>query len=340
MTDISIIVPVYNAEAFLPRCIESVQSQSLANWELLLVDDGSTDGSAAVCRQFAESDQRIRLLQKPNGGASSAKNHGIGHASGEWLIFLDSDDFWTEPTALQRLLETARLTDADIVRGDYLAVDPEGNPLPAIGLHNSRPELAGKSLTPGEFLRDIIAGEFFFVLSLIRRAALNGLRFDTSRIFLEDMKLYVELLQRCNRCVYLPLTFYASRKHPESVSSRSNPRKLADSFALCDFFAAQADAATDSILEAVCRRYAVMMYVWTIDTVGSSPYFSDCKSHIRSLSLEGLRYRTRERLPQTSVSRFSRLLIWLSPRNSARLLYYKKTIREAAYRMYIKLLGR
>ena len=90
---VSIIIPVYNVEQFLPNCIDSVLGQSFADFELLLIDDGSTDGSGAICDVYAEKDDRVRVFHKENGGASSARNVGLDNAVGEWVTFVDSDDY-------------------------------------------------------------------------------------------------------------------------------------------------------------------------------------------------------------------------------------------------------
>lgn len=95
----SIIVPVYNTEKELPRCVDSVLSQRFEDFELILVDDGSRDGSGAICDAYAEKDARVKVFHKKNGGSSSARNFGIKEASGDYLLFLDSDDYWagTDP---------------------------------------------------------------------------------------------------------------------------------------------------------------------------------------------------------------------------------------------------
>ncbi len=90
---ISVIVPVYNAIRSIAQCVDSVLKQTYENWELLLVDDGSVDDSLVICRQFATKDSRIQVFSKKNGGVSSARNFGIEHASGEYVMFLDSDDY-------------------------------------------------------------------------------------------------------------------------------------------------------------------------------------------------------------------------------------------------------
>ena len=93
---ISIIVPVYNVEAYLERCVESILSQTYTNFELLLINDGSTDASGYLCDQLALRDQRIRVIHKENGGLSAARNTGIDYASSDLIGFIDSDDYIDE----------------------------------------------------------------------------------------------------------------------------------------------------------------------------------------------------------------------------------------------------
>lgn len=90
---ISIIVPVYNTEKYLDQCIQSILSQTYTDYELLLVDDGSTDSSGVICDRYAEQDSRVREFHKPNGGVSSARNMGLDNARGEWIGWVDSDDY-------------------------------------------------------------------------------------------------------------------------------------------------------------------------------------------------------------------------------------------------------
>ena len=92
ITIVSIIVPVYNAEPYLRRCVDSVLAQSFTNWELILIDDGSTDRSGIICDEYALEDNRINVIHKVNGGVSSARNMGLKMARGTWVTFIDSDD--------------------------------------------------------------------------------------------------------------------------------------------------------------------------------------------------------------------------------------------------------
>ena len=106
MPAISVIVPVYQAEALLPQCVESVLAQTFSDWELLLIDDGSRDGSPTLCDGYAARDPRIRVFHKPNGGLSDARNYGLCHAQGEYILFMDGDD-WLAENVCPGLLQMA-----------------------------------------------------------------------------------------------------------------------------------------------------------------------------------------------------------------------------------------
>lgn len=98
---LSIIVPVYNAEKYISRCIDSILSQPFHDWELLLIDDGSNDNSLTICKKYAKTDNRIKVFMKENGGVSSARNCGLDNATGFWITFVDADD-WLEPNTINK----------------------------------------------------------------------------------------------------------------------------------------------------------------------------------------------------------------------------------------------
>lgn len=117
--NVSIIVPVYNAEKYLDACVQSVLQQDLTEWELLLVNDGSTDGSLAICKRYAAEDARIRVLDGPNGGVSAARNRGLEQAKGEYVSFVDADDLLLENDTLRTMLDMLCTTGKDIAVADY-----------------------------------------------------------------------------------------------------------------------------------------------------------------------------------------------------------------------------
>lgn len=116
---ISVIVPVYNTEKYLDRCIQSILSQTYSNIEILLIDDGSTDSSGAICDKYAEQDSRVRVFHKANGGVSSARNMGLDKAKGTWFTFVDSDD-WIDMDMYEQMYNAAIQNKVDMVCCDLL----------------------------------------------------------------------------------------------------------------------------------------------------------------------------------------------------------------------------
>ena len=124
MPFLSIIVPVYNVETYLPACLDSILAQTFTDFEILLVDDGSTDGSPALCNAYVAKDARIRCFHKKNGGHMSARQEGFRQASGAYAAFVDSDD-WIDPAMYERMCTAAAKYDADVICCNYTAVTPE-----------------------------------------------------------------------------------------------------------------------------------------------------------------------------------------------------------------------
>ncbi len=122
---LSVIVPVYNAEPYLVHCLDSILAQTFTDFEILLIDDGSTDGSAAICDDYAKKDRRFRCFHKENGGHMSARQTGFRQAAGTYVAFVDSDD-WIAPSMYQTLCSAAKKTGADMVCCNYIAATPKG----------------------------------------------------------------------------------------------------------------------------------------------------------------------------------------------------------------------
>ena len=114
MAEISIIVPVYKVEKYLRRCIDSIAAQTFTDWECILVDDGSPDDSGTICDEYAENDKRFRVFHQENAGVSAARNKGLDEAKGEWICFVDSDD-WIEKEMLEKMYNLAVKNKAEVV---------------------------------------------------------------------------------------------------------------------------------------------------------------------------------------------------------------------------------
>ena len=285
---VSIIVPVYNTEKFLHRCIDSILAQTYTDFELLLIDDGSKDSSGAICDEYAVGDSRVKVFHKENGGVSSARNLGLDHARGKYLMFLDSDDFWLQDDVLEVLIEKAEENDLDIIRGEYSAMHEDGTLAWNRKISAERKNHAGQILSSADFLEYAIHGENFLFLSLFKRSSIGSLRFEVGRVFLEDMLFYSTYLLHSLRCMYVPkVRFYAYRKNEGSISSQISVKKLADSFSMCYRFHELAERTQGELK----KRYiynSIMMYYWTLSTVATEPYYSNRKAIIGTLKLKKL----------------------------------------------------
>lgn len=120
---ISIIIPVYNAQSYLRCCIDSILAQSFCDFEILLIDDGSSDRSGEICKKYASRDKRVRFYSQLNAGTSAARNTGLQHARGEYVTFVDNDDFWFSREALSSIVRTIDDTGADVVMHEAVLFD-------------------------------------------------------------------------------------------------------------------------------------------------------------------------------------------------------------------------
>lgn len=333
---VSIIVPVYNVENYLHLCIQSVINQSFSDWELLLIDDGSTDASGKICDYFSQVDARIKTIHKQNTGVSDTRNLGLDLVCGEYVIFLDADDFWFDYTFLEKLVSLAEFNNLDIIRGEYKAVNELGEDLFQRDISSDRMNVTYKVIDPVTFIKYAIHGEFFLVLSLFRKSAIGELRLNKKQIFLEDMRFYSLLLQKSLRCMYVPLYFYAYRKNSDSVSFKFNLKKLADSFGMCDFFHECAHRSSSEDLKAYFNYYSVMMYKWTLETVAINGYYEHRVLIVDKLKLDSLHRRVIEWISQDQIDK-KKLIFYLSPMNGIRVSRCVSLIKEAVYNLRNKI---
>ena len=318
---ISIIVPVYNTEQYLRRCIDSVLAQTYKDFELLLIDDGSKDSSGVICDEYAAKDARLRVFHKENGGVSDTRNYGLDLAQGMYLMFLDADDFWLQDDVLEVLIEKAEEYDLDIIRGEYSAMHEDGTLAWNREISAERRNHAGQILTNVEFLEYAIHGEFFLPLSMIKLSSIGKLRFEVGRVFLEDMLFYSTYLLHSLRCMYVPnIRFYAYRKNEGSASNEANVRKLADSFSMCYRFHDLAQNTRDVALKNKFVYNSIMMYYWTLETVAMKAYYPQRKRLIIELKLEILIHDVRNWIRDSSQFFFSPIF-YLSPLRGVKLMY-------------------
>lgn len=261
---VSIIVPVYNTEKYISQCVTSVLSQTYEDWELLLMNDGSTDGSAAICDEYASFDNRIYAVHKNNTGVSDTRNQGINISQGEYVIFLDSDDYWCAPNFLSDFVEFASKNSLDVVRGDYIEVDSLGSFVAKSSHCLFRNKREQEIMSNSQFLREIIKGEYFSVLCLFRKDFLKGKEFNVDRVFLEDAEFLISSFMRNGRFAYVDNAFYAYRKHSQAVSVRYIPKKIRDAFNFTRFCFEVVDQVDDEEYQIFCAEEGARNYMYDI----------------------------------------------------------------------------
>lgn len=210
---VSIIVPVYNAQKTLSRCIDSILKQDYADFELILVDDGSLDESGIICDEYAKNDARIKVIHKENSGVSDSRNRAIDYASGEYLQFLDSDD-WITPDATRLFVEAAELNQCDMVISDFYRVI--GERLSHKGSIDEEGVLTRVEFA--NFMMESPADFYYGVLwnKLYRREIVEKyhLRMDSKISWCEDFMFNLEYIRYCEHIFVLqvPIYYYVKTK--------------------------------------------------------------------------------------------------------------------------------
>lgn len=197
---LTVIVPVYNILEYLPRCVRSITAQTYRDLEILLVDDGSTDGTGELCDRLAAEDGRIQVYHKENGGSSSARNLGLSHAHGDYVGFVDSDDY-IEPGMYERLLEGIRKFCVPAAQTGRNEIDEDGNLLPDICEPPKEPVVIGNQ----QFMEELLLhrGDCSFCTKLIRRDLFPEDAFPVDRLN-EDFHLLIRMLSGMGKIVSLP----------------------------------------------------------------------------------------------------------------------------------------
>lgn len=227
---ISVIVPIYNAEKTLRKCVDSLLAQTFQNFEILLIDDGSPDQCGAICDEYAKQDSRVRVIHQENQGVSAARQCGMDNAQGEYTIHTDPDD-WVEPNMLEELYKKAKEDDADMVICDFY-----------INTYKGQTYLKQQ---PSSLDRKIVLKELFTHLhgsccnKLIKLESFkrSGIRFPNGISFCEDLYVNAAMLLSEIRVSYLNKAFYHYVKNrSDSLSRRYDENSEKQNIALRDIF--------------------------------------------------------------------------------------------------------
>lgn len=217
---ISIIVPIYNVDQYIRQCINSILTQTLKDFELILVNDGSTDMSGDICDEYEAKDNRIHVVHKQNGGVSSARNRGIDIAKGDYIGFVDPDDT-IEPTMYSELFVAIKQFQADIVICPIRIINLRNNTTTITPIWNKQNGLIDKNTIEKDIIPSIIDNNSYSIVSSVNKLYKKSLfstdeliRFDENKNHSEDARLNFQLITIINSLVYIksPLYNYYIRK--------------------------------------------------------------------------------------------------------------------------------
>ena len=219
---VSIIVPVYNAEKYIKQCLESIISQTYENIEIIVVNDGSKDNSLNILKEYVKKSNKMKLVDKKNGGVSSARNAGLKEATGEYITFVDSDD-WLEKNAIEIMLRNIK--DFDIIQSSYyINADIKFNQK-----ENNTDDInkIKRDILMKNYITDSNTGALRCVWGkLIKREAIKNIKFEESIYLLEDGLFLYECMDNIKKIKFIKENLYHYRKLNDSACNRFNEDQL------------------------------------------------------------------------------------------------------------------
>lgn len=303
---ISVIVPVYNPGAHLENCIDSIVNQSFKNLEIILVDDGSTDGSSEVCDAWAEKDSRFKVIHKANGGASAARNIGLDAATGDYLGFVDADDY-IDLDMYECLLKDILDNNADAARCGIDRVFSDGR-TEEWGTNNPTIILVDNA----ELLKDIGTANGLPPVSLgnklFKSDCINDIRFDTKYKFAEDTLFNFQVALNISVMVYHDVDRYHYRFNDDSITNKGINENNFDEHRVMDIIFSLADEETLPY----CVKGDILKSFRTIRQISESGKYIDRFDEIRLRIIKNKKAVFKSGL-YSKETKLKTLLLWLTP---------------------------
>ena len=228
MALVSVIIPIYNVENYLERCLDSVINQTIKDIEIILVNDGSTDNSGAICNKYAEKDKRIIVINKKNGGLSDARNKGLDKASGKYIAFVDSDDF-IHKDMLYKLVNQCEQLDCDIAIGSHMRFSKIEEIKEVEKIYN--PILFDSISAMSNYLADNEDKKIFTMVcdKIYKRELFDDIRFPYGKLY-EDGFVTYKLLYKAKKIVYIEDILYYYYQRSGSIMNKGFTLKSLESY--------------------------------------------------------------------------------------------------------------
>ena len=221
-TQLSVIVPVYNTERFLRRCIESILNQNVEKCELILINDGSTDSSGKICDEYAKENQCISVIHRKNQGVGKARNNGVLASSGKYITFVDSDDY-IDRRMFEKLIEGAEKYNAEISMCD---INETRNSNDILGEFSAEYIQLTRKQALEQLLYDKNIGNYMTV-KMFKKELFNQVKFPINKMY-EDISTAYKLFGKANKLVYIPVKFYNYYQRPDSIVNNITNNSIQD----------------------------------------------------------------------------------------------------------------
>lgn len=263
MIKISIIVPVYNSDKFLRKCLNSILSQTLKEIEIIVINDGSTDKSLSIIEEIMVNDNRILLIDKRNEGVSTARNIGINLARGKYILNVDSDD-WIKKNYCEEMFKYAEENKVDILISDFFSVKNNKNNY-IIDFYNPTGEIYSGSQYLEIFLKNNFKGYMCNKLILKELFIKNNLEFNSEVLIMEDALLLSQLIKKSNKIGKLNKAYYYYLIHPSSATNNINEKYFININKVFDFM--KKEIGDEELNKIIDKRwcYNLLSYIFLSD---------------------------------------------------------------------------
>lgn len=339
---ISVIVPVYNVEKYLRKCVDSICAQTYKNLEIILVDDGSLDQSGEICEEFKKNDNRIKVIHKKNGGLGLTRNSGMERMTGQYVTFIDSDD-WIGPDHIENLYQAIKKAQADVCMGEYTRVFAIGQPKQCHG------KLEKKLYTDDEVIEKIVlpiigpdttyrsdsqveasCWRNLYRVDVIKQ---NDIKFISERYAVsEDTFFNIDYLMHAHKVIAISETGYYYLENNESISQKYNPKRFARTVSFYKEVSNRIEKYNlkERVRYRLDRNYLTKTRVAIRHIVVSDLPYKEKHDEIRSIAKHPLTKEVVGRYPVNTLKLAIRLFVKLLAREQIVGVYWIVWFREKA----------
>lgn len=289
LKSISIIVPVYNVEDYIQKCIESILNQSFTNYELLLIDDGSKDNSIKIVEEYLQKDLRIKLIHQENMGLSEARNTGIKHSKGDYILFVDSDDY-LEEDSLEKISKIIKSSDYDIILNNGYRIESSNKRL--IRNNDNRYYISGRQYMIENIKRDTYFPAVWLNVYSSRLIKENQIYFKKGRLH-EDVEWFPYLLNYCSKIKTTNIILYNYNIRNNSITTQKDQHKngldlIKSVIELKTSFSSLEKAERKIFFDYLANMYLNGTYIGHLNSKEYNRFFPIKNAHLKKTVLKSL----------------------------------------------------